>query len=231
MLTRIKDGIDRKAQVITKEFNAIDDIIVETSPDFVACVIAASTGGPPTLIELFKDIPDNANVAFYIVQHGPPWMLETLSQRLQRETKLKVHLATDGMKTEPGNIYIAPGDYHMKINADYSITLDNSPKENFVRPAADPLFHSAAKVFGKYLFAVVLTGLGRDATNGSASVASAKGSVYVQDPNTTVAPSMAKTVIESGIKHQVIALSDLGKTMSKKFVSAVKKLQNERNKS
>lgn len=212
LLIRVKDGLAKKEQaapitggesVITREQDSL--------PPFVGVCIATSTGGPPTLIDLFRQIPDDIYASFYVVQHGPSWMLETFSQRLQKETKLRVSLAGNGVVSEVGHVYIAPGDKHVRVeHGTYRLLLDEGPKENFVRPAADPLFRSVAAAFGKYCVGVVLTGLGRDGAQGAAHIASAHGSILVQDPETAVAPSMPKTIIEGGINHKVSPLNGMG---------------------
>ncbi len=214
LLTRVKDGLDKKEQEAPKPAGTVVTKKSDVLPPFVGVAVGTSTGGPPTLIGTFKELSAETKAAFYLVQHGPPWMLETFSQRLARETSLKVHLASNGMQSEPGNIYVAPGDKHLRVEKGTLIlTLDEGPKENFVRPAADPLFRSVAEAFGDYSIGVVLTGLGRDAAQGAAQIASVGGTVLVQDPETAVAPSMPRTTIETGINHKMIPLVDLGKTL------------------
>ena len=227
LLSRVKDGLEKTVQKAPqKPSKQIVTRDIDIVPPFVAVVIATSTGGPPTLIELFRNIPENTRAAFYLVQHGPPWMLETFSQRLQRETPLKVSLGINNVKSEQGNIYIAPGDKHLRIQPNtFQLILDDGPKENFVRPAADPLFRSAADSFGKFCIAVVLTGLGRDGAQGAAQIASVQGTVIVQDPETAVAPSMPRTVIESGIPSKLVPLSDLGKTLAETIFPMQAKLK------
>lgn len=215
LLTRLKDGLDRHQQSAPDKVSSVITRDLDVKPPHVAVAIATSTGGPPTLIELFKRMPEKINAAFYIVQHGPSWMLETFSQRLQRETAFQVSLAVDGMTSEVDHIYIAPGDKHIRIDPKtYKITLDDGPKENFVRPAADPLFRSVAEAFGKYSIGVILTGLGRDGAQGASQIAAVKGVVLVQDPETAVAPSMPTTIIQSGINCKVLPLENLSKEIS-----------------
>ena len=64
-------------------------------PSFVAVGIATSTGGPPTLVELIKNIKKSDNVAYFVVQHGPTWMIETFTNRLKEVTELNVNLASN----------------------------------------------------------------------------------------------------------------------------------------
>jgi len=226
LLSRVKDGIKKQEQAEIQPKIITEKIQVDVIPPFVACAIATSTGGPPTLIQFFKDIDISTPAAFFIVQHGPSWMLETFAQRLQRDTQLKVNIAEKGMKIETGNIYIAPGDYHLKINSeDLTIKLDNGPKENFVRPAADPLFRSAAKTFGKYLVATILTGLGKDGTQGASFVKQVGGVVFVQDPDTAVAPSMPRNAIESGYADKILPLQDLGIAIQNELINLDKVLK------
>ncbi|MCX6155771.1 MAG: response regulator [Candidatus Kapabacteria bacterium] len=215
LLTRLKDGLDRHSQTQLKGVDKIVTHDVNIHPPFVGVFIGTSTGGPPTLIELFKNLTNVDNLAFFIVQHGPSWMLETFSLRLQKETSLKVHLASNGLLAEPGNIYLAPGDKHMRIDSkSFKLFLDDGPKENFVRPAIDPLFRSAAEAFGKYCIGVVLTGLGRDGAQGAVQIASVKGPVIIQNPETCVAPSMPNSTIQTGINAKVVGLDDIAKSIS-----------------
>ncbi len=215
LLTRLKDGLDKQTQIIPSKVKNIVTKDTNILPPFVAVAIATSTGGPPTLIELFRGISANIGAAFFVVQHGPPWMLETFSQRLQKESQLVVNLAVTGLSIRPGNIYIAPGDMHLSVNAkNYQTILDDGPKENFVRPAADPLFRSVAEAFGRYSVGVILTGLGRDGTQGSLMISSVKGTILAQDPETAVASSMPTSVIDSGVVNRIAPLSEMAKAIS-----------------
>lgn len=215
LMTRLRDGLERQSQskpvvpvnIVTRE--------VDVKPPHVCVAIASSTGGPPTLMHVFKNLEWKNNAAFLLVQHGPAWMLETFSERLRKESGMPVNLVANRMKIEAGSIYLAPGDKHIRVDKDsYHVLIDNGPKENFVRPSAEPLFRSAADAYGKYCVAVVLTGLGRDGAQGAARVAGVKGTVIVQDPSTCIAPSMPTTVIESGIPCRKVPYDDLPKAIS-----------------
>jgi len=225
LLTRLHDGLAKKNQQANAEKRAERKNPALVKPPFPVVVIATSTGGPPTLIDIFKSIPNDFNAPIMIVQHGPPWMLETFAQRLQKETKLEVKLAMNGESIKPGKVYIAPGDLHMRIDAkSLKIKLDDSPKENFVRPAADPLFRSATDAFGKYTLGVILTGLGRDGVAGAAQIVDSQGEILVQSPETAVAPSMPNALIASRIQATVITLDNMGNTISQKIASLNKEL-------
>lgn len=215
LLTRIKDGLSKKSQPMpSSKSSDVKKFAESVLPPFIGVTIATSTGGPPTLIELFKNLDNINSAAFYIVQHGPPWMLETFAQRLQKETSLQIHLGINVEDSQPGHVYIAPGDKHMKVQPKtFKIILDDGPKENFVRPSADPLFKSVSEAFGKYSIGLVLTGLGRDSVKGASALVANNGSLLVQNPDTAVAPSMPRSIIDAGINHQLVNIGDMPKTL------------------
>ena len=180
---------------------------------FVGVVMAASTGGPEALTKVFNMLAPTFRATFFVVQHGPAWML---AQRLKRKTTMRVSLAKDGVRAVPGEIYVAPGSRHLLIESG-SLTLrlaDNSP-EGFIFPSANLLFRSAAKAFGRHCVAVVMTGMGYDGSRGAAIVATSGGVVIAQDPETAGARSMPQTVIEMGIPKSVVALEHIAETITR----------------
>ncbi|MGE5352726.1 MAG: chemotaxis protein CheB [Acidobacteriota bacterium] len=179
-------------------------------PDFPALGIAASTGGPSTLTELFVALKPLSEAAVFLVLHGPAWMLRSFSERLQSHTEMEVLLAEDGMPVEKGRVYIAPGDIHMMIDPmRLEIKLWDGPPENYVRPSADPMLRTIATTFGKNSVAVILTGMGHDGSIGAGYVAAAGGIVIAQDPSGAIAPSMPQSVIDLRIAGVVAALDKI----------------------
>jgi two-component system chemotaxis response regulator CheB len=185
-------------------------------PKFAGVCIAASTGGPPAVAEVVSKLTATDKAAFFIIMHGPKWMLETFSERLDSLTQMPVSLALNGLQIKPGNIYLAPGDQHTVINpVKMELALNDDPPENFVRPSADPLFRSAAGKFQSHSIGVVLTGMGRDATVGCGYIAAAGGRVIAQDPSTAVLPSMPESIINLRIADTIAPLSLVASTINK----------------
>lgn len=182
-----------------------------------ACVgigIAASTGGPNALLNLFSALRPPLPAAVFMVQHGPDWMMGMLASRLARESGLPVVVAEDGSAAAPGRVHLAPGDRHLEVvPGTLALRITGAPKENFVRPAADPLLRSIASSFGRFGIAVVLSGMGRDGALGARAVADAGGRVFVQAPETAVAPSMPRHVLESGIAARALPARDLAEAL------------------
>ena len=214
VLAEIENGLNRQRQggVFGPAFASQKRV---SEPPFVGVGIAASTGGPSTLRKVIPGIVSSQRASFFVVQHGPVWMLESFAARLQDDTAMKVNLAEHEMPIVPGEMFLAPGDQHMVIDpAKYSLLLNGDPPENFVRPAADPLFRSMARVFGKKCIAVVLTGMGRDGTIGSGYIAASGGIVIAQDPATAILPSMPQTVVDLRIATIVKPAEEIGKAIT-----------------
>ncbi|HEX2867724.1 MAG TPA: chemotaxis protein CheB [Ignavibacteriales bacterium] len=179
-------------------------------PPFPALGIAASTGGPFTVTDLFTALRPLTEAAVFVVLHGPAWMLRSFSERLQGRTRMQVLLAEDKMPVQKGKVYIAPGDVHMIIDASLmEIRLWDGPPENFVRPSADPLFRAIASAFGKNSAALILTGMGHDGSIGAGYIAAAGGVVIAQDPSGAIAPSMPQSVIDLRIAGFVSPLEKI----------------------
>ncbi len=194
------------------------------APPFAGVLVAASTGGPDAIRTIVRSLDSELPAAFFLVQHGPPWMMETLARSLQNDTSLTVHLAEDGMQPAAGELYVAAGDAHMEIDAgSRQVRLTDDPPENYMRPAADPLLRSGARAFGDQTLAVVLTGMGRDGAQGAAAVIAAGGTVLVQDPATTVATGMPKTVIDLGLASRVAPLDEVGQ----QIIHRIKQMRHE----
>jgi two-component system, chemotaxis family, protein-glutamate methylesterase/glutaminase len=216
LLSRIEVAINKKSTKITKQ-------VIKNTPSIDAkkfyCVgIAASTGGPGTLVKFFSSLGVIKNAVFLIVLHGPEWFLKSFVTSLQEITKIKVHLGKNGIEIQPGNIYIAPGNFHMVLKDNSSVLeLIDTPPENFVKPSADPLFKSIASSFGNKSIGMVFTGMGKDGAYGAGYIQAASGKVFVQDPKTAVLPSMPEAVIKFNMADEIVPL-DIMAIQFKKYL-------------
>lgn len=207
VLERLGNCLARHAQPEPKVVPAAPASVTHLPPPaFPVLAIAASTGGPEAVREVMRGLDDIQDSAAFLVLHGPAWMLETFAGRLQKETSLSVRLAEDQMSIEAGKLYIAPGEWHMVVEESMNIRLNKDAPENYMRPAADPLFRSVARVFHRAAVGVILTGMGRDGTLGASELSASGAPVIVQDPRTAIAPSMPQTAINAGVSTEVHAL-------------------------
>jgi two-component system chemotaxis response regulator CheB len=176
-------------------------------------VVASSTGGPDALSRIVASLPGPLGVPVLVTQHMPPVFTTMLAERLDRNSTMAVREAVDGDVPRAGEVLVAPGDHHLRLERRAGVVravVDQGPPENFCRPAADPLFRSAAEAYGAGVLAVVLTGMGHDGLAGARAVSAAGGRVIVQDAATSVVWGMPGAVSDAGLADEVLALDALG---------------------
>jgi two-component system chemotaxis response regulator CheB len=175
--------------------------------------IGASTGGPNALAEVFRRLPADFPVPIVMVQHMPPTFTRLLAERLSTEFPIRVQEGGSGTLLEPGQAWIAPGNFHMSVARDGSQVrthLNQEPPENSCRPAVDVLFRSVAQAYGPNSLAVVLTGMGQDGLRGCEAIREAGGQVLAQDEATSVVWGMPGSVARAGLADRVLPVSLIG---------------------
>jgi two-component system, chemotaxis family, protein-glutamate methylesterase/glutaminase len=184
-------------------------------------LIGSSTGGPQALNAVISRIaPVVDRVPMLITQHMPPMFTTILAEHLARAAERPAREAADGEPVRAGTIYVAPGGRHMRVASRDGapvIALDDGPLVNFCRPAVDPLFASAAQVYGSGVMAVILTGMGQDGTHGAGAIAGAGGSVIAQDEATSVVWGMPGSAAHAGVCSAVLPLDQIGPKLLRMF--------------
>lgn len=181
----------------------------EFEPQVLA--LAASTGGPNALSSVISALPGDFPLPILVTQHMPPIFTTMFAQRLAREGRLPCAEAVDGEALEPGRVYVAPGDHHLTIRQagvtrTPTVQITRDPPEHHCRPAADPMFRSAARAFGAGVLGVVLTGMGEDGRRGCEAIVQAGGRVIVQDEATSVVWGMPGSIVAAGVPCTVLPL-------------------------
>lgn len=174
--------------------------------------IGLSTGGPDALAQVLPQLPDDLPVPVLIVQHMPAVFTRLFAQRLSGKSRVAVVEATPGELVVPGRVYIAPGDYHMTVvrdGSDVRIATNQSPPENWCRPAVNVLFRAVADVYGGNTLAVVLTGMGQDGLRGCERLRECNAQIVVQDEPTSVVWGMPGIVATTGLADTVLPLEDV----------------------
>jgi two-component system chemotaxis response regulator CheB len=187
-------------------------------------LIGASTGGPQALTKLVSQldaVTDSAPVL--ITQHMPMTFTAILAEHLSRASAKNVREAVNGEPVLAGTVYVAPGGKHMKVtrrDGTAMIVLEDSAPVHFCKPAVDPLFASAAEVWGAWNLALILTGMGTDGTDGAAAIVAAGGSVIAQDEASSVVWGMPGSAVEAGVCSAVFPLDQIGPKVVRMFLGA-----------
>ncbi|MBN1208112.1 MAG: chemotaxis-specific protein-glutamate methyltransferase CheB [Myxococcaceae bacterium] len=182
-------------------------------PRVGAVVVGASTGGPNMLAEVLAALPADFPAPVLIAQHMPSGFTRLFAERLDAISPLTVREALMGEQVRVGQVWVAPGDFHMALTREgplVKLLVHQGPMENSCRPAVDVLFRSAAAAYGAGVLAVVMSGMGQDGLKGCQAISQAGGRIMVQDPETCIVGSMPQAVLQAGLAHQVVPLRKLG---------------------
>ena len=171
-------------------------------------VIGASAGGIEALRTIVAQLPEGFPAPIAIVLHTSPQSPGVLDAILSRAGRLKASNAVDGERLQPGHIYIAPPDFHLVIEPG-TARVTKGPRENRFRPAIDPLFRSAAQVYGPAAIGVVLTGSLDDGTDGLWAIKQLGGCAIVQDPLEALFPSMPQHAIDHVAVDYILPLAEI----------------------
>ncbi len=167
-------------------------------------VIGCSTGGPGALHQIIPRLPADLPAGVLVVQHMPPGFTRSLAQRLDELSPIVVKEAEAGDRVRAGLVLVAPGGYHMTVDADGRIALDQGPPVHGVRPAVDVTFESVVPVWKERLVGVILTGMGYDGAKGMARLRKAGGWTIAEDASTCVVYGMPRVVVEMGAAQEVL---------------------------
>jgi two-component system, chemotaxis family, protein-glutamate methylesterase/glutaminase len=184
-------------------------------------LIGSSTGGPQaltTVIGQLSGVLERAPVL--ITQHMPPTFTALLAEHLALISKRPAHEAADGEEINAGTIYLAPGGKHMRVSRRGGIAIiaiDDSDPINFCKPSVDPLFSSAAQVWGSWALGLMLTGMGADGSRGAQAIVAAGGTVLAQDEATSVVWGMPGQVAQLGLCSAVVPLNDIAPKLVRLF--------------
>jgi two-component system chemotaxis response regulator CheB len=179
-----------------------------TVPRVVA--IAASTGGPQALTQILTELPKSLPAAIVVVQHMPPTFTTNFADRLNKLCRISVLEPMDTQPLMPGTAYISPGDLCLEVSrANGELVTQVLPPNGNERivPSADRLFQSVSKHVGKNALGIVLTGMGKDGSDGVKALAKAGGVVIAEDEHTAVVPGMPSAAIATGSVQYIAPLN------------------------
>jgi two-component system, chemotaxis family, protein-glutamate methylesterase/glutaminase len=185
-------------------------------------LIGSSTGGPQALSSLVPGLASVSDRApILITQHMPPTFSMILAEHLARVSGRPVREAEDGEPVLSGGVYVAPGGRHMRVirggDGSARVALDNGAPVHFCRPAVDPLFSSAAGVWGAWVLGIILTGMGNDGTRGAGDIVAAGGGIIAQDEASSVVWGMPGSAVQAKLCSAILPLGDIAAKVTSLF--------------
>jgi two-component system chemotaxis response regulator CheB len=187
---------------------------------FPVVVLAASTGGPATVMRLAPGFTRDFPAAVILVQHMPAAFTTQYATQLAEFTGLRVKEAENNETLIPGTFYICPGGQHLRVTSSGRIQLDGSSgRVNGYLPNIDITMESVAAFAGPLSIGVILTGMGNDGAVGASAIKSAGGMVLAQDEATSVIFGMPAEAIKAGAVSQVLGIDDIYAALEKQVLA------------
>ncbi|PTW03576.1 two-component system chemotaxis response regulator CheB [Halanaerobium saccharolyticum] len=184
---------------------------IQKSSDFPIVAVGSSSGGPRALNKLFADIGENSPAAFVIVQHMPAGFTETLAERLNNISGLKIKEAAEGDQLQPVHGLLAPGDYHLEIDEQGRVRLNQKERLHGVRPCVDYMMKSLADHFsGERLLGVILTGMGHDGAEGMSAIVNNGGYGIIESKETALVYGMPSAAAKADAYHEIKRIDEIG---------------------
>ena len=193
--------------------------IVPAELRFPVVVLAASTGGPATVMRMAPGFTKDFPAAVFLVQHMPAAFTTQYALQLAEFTGVRVKEGEASEPVQPGTLYICPGGQHLRVTPTGRIQLDSTTGriEGYV-PNIDVTMESIAAYAGAMSIAVVLTGMGSDGARGARAIKSAGGLVLAQDEATCVIFGMPAETIKAGVVDQVLGIDDIYPAIEKRVL-------------
>jgi two-component system chemotaxis response regulator CheB len=198
-----------KPLVDQKLIEVFDTTFKECLSDINVIGIAASTGGPSALVTVLSGLPKSFPLPILVVQHITEGFAEGLATWLRTQIQLEVVIASQGKRLWPGVVHLAPDDYHLQVSNQKTIELSKEPPFKGLRPSANNLFDSLARVYGRHAMGIVLTGMGDDGAHGATALFNARGLIIAQDEQSCVVYGMPREVKVRNVVNQVLSLEQI----------------------
>ena len=176
-------------------------------------VIGGSAGATAPLKQILGRLPADLPAAVFVVLHIPAQGIGILSTVASSAGPLPVRQAENGMKIEPGHVYLGAPDHHLLVAGD-RVVLGRGPRENLVRPAIDALFRSAALYHGPRVIGVLLSGLLSDGAAGLNAIKRCGGMAVVQDPSDAISDEMPRRAMEATTIDLCVSGATMGDVLS-----------------
>ena len=196
----------------------------ESGQRFPVVAIAASTGGPATVMRLAPGFTSEFPGAVILVQHMPASFTSQYAVQLADFTSIRVKEAEQGEMLQPSTMYVCPGSHHLRVSPSGLIQLDSSGRINGYLPSMDVAFETVASFAGAMSIGVILTGMGNDGILGIRAIKAVSGLTIAQDEDSSVIYGMPAEAVKSGAVDLVLPLDEIYPAIEKRVVGICRPL-------
>jgi Chemotaxis response regulator containing a CheY-like receiver domain and a methylesterase domain len=172
-------------------------------------LIGGSAGSLNGVLSILPELTGSLPFAVIIVLHRKPASENILVHLLAAKTRLVVKEAEEKEPILPGHVYIAPADYHLLVEKEYSFSLDVSEKIHYSRPSIDVTFESAAEAFGPNALALLLSGANIDGAAGMQKIKACGGICMVQEPGSAEVGVMPQQAIDTVAVDKILPIEKM----------------------
>ncbi len=210
--------------------NPIRDVnlpLIEGNGRIVA--IVSSTGGPNALFQILQELPPDLMVPILIVQHMSSGFIKGMAEWLTGKNHPRVRVAKEHDLVIPGQVLLAPDDFHLTVTSNKRIKLVDTPPVGGHRPSGNYLFQSVADHYGPGALGIILTGMGSDGVTGMQFLKAAGGKTIAQDEETSVIFGMPKAAIDRGIVDRILPVTKIASEIISFSASGNQQYKGNRN--
>lgn len=195
----------------------VADVVTGTGNSFDIVAIGASTGGIHALRLVLREVPAGFPLPILITQHLPDSFMPYFAAQVALLANRPCDVATDCMRIRPGRVIVAPGNAHVRVVSTgdaTAIRLSVEPSRSGCMPSVDPMFDSIAETYGARALGIVLSGMGRDGTDGARAMIERGSTVVVQDQASSVVWGMPGSIAAAGNASAVMSPVAIGRLVA-----------------
>jgi len=174
-------------------------------------ILGGSAGGFGVILNLLKSIPKNFPIPIVVIVHRNPKFESNFEYVLKNTFAIQIKSAEDKETIEGGKVYFAPPGYHLLIEPDFKLSLDNSEPVQFSRPAIDVTMESASEVYQENCIAILFSGANQDGAKGLLAIKNNGGISIVQHPDSAEVATMPQAAIDINAQHHIYTTEEIVK--------------------
>lgn len=193
--------IGNRNRIDTSFFNLKSDLLIIASStgstENVKRIITSYKGLPPTII---------------VVQHMNAEYTLKYAKALNLLTEFDVTEACDSIYLKEHSVYIAPGNFHLRIidsELKYKFKTSQEAPVHGVRPAADVLLLNLPSELAKKTTVLILSGMGKDGAAGLAYLKKLGSNTLAESQESSLVFGMPKAAIDTGSVDQVLNIEQI----------------------